>query len=119
MKKLRRAGIIVLSKQKMVDWLNAHRKSFPFENGYTMEEARKGSNIYLFDDEDFEDGVYEALEKNFQKIVKNEFKEWDENSEIWPKIDSYKEFKEWFDLVYHCTLIDMVDGSDNQLDYRM
>ncbi|MES2589569.1 MAG: hypothetical protein V4622_11370 [Bacteroidota bacterium] len=98
MKILNRGFLIIKPKQAYWNWAN----QFDEDMSFTEEDECEGT-VYLIEEDFFE--FEPIIEKNFKKILKNEFTSVaDEN--FWPENLTIELFHEWFDYDFGSSVFD-------------
>lgn len=103
MKIINRGFLIIKPKQAFWDWANQFNKEISFY----VEDQCEGT-VYLIEEDFFE--FDPILEKNFQKILKNECVSITEEIN-WPKSFTIDLFNEWFDYDFGSSVFD-IEKSD-------
>jgi hypothetical protein len=78
----------------------------------TLAQIQHHNNIYLLPTferaKDIEKALEAYVKKNFEVIFLNELEGWDVDGETYPSLD-YKKFTEWFEVIFHAMIYDIVD----------
>ncbi len=103
---LNRSLVIVRAKEPFREWL----LSLPDFCDETIEEINKDSSAYLlpeFEDDKQRDTM---LKKFFAMIFEDQLAAWWTQEDDWPQKRNLHMFKKWFDVEFHSTVDDLVDG---------
>lgn len=93
MKTINRTALTIRPKQPYIDWANS------FEEGEKYGPDNQHATTILVSDE-YDEFNYETYLKKIYKILfEEELESWMPNPDDWPKIKSYKMFKDWFEII--------------------
>jgi hypothetical protein len=103
---LNRGLVIVRAKEPFREWL----LSLPDSCDETIEEINEDSSVYLLPE--FEDDKQRntMLKKFFAMIFEDQLAAWSTQEDDWPPKRNLQMFKKWFDVEFHSTVDDLVDG---------
>lgn len=104
MKTINRTAITIRPKQPYIDWVNS------FKDGEEYDVDKRHATTILIS-EDYDESNYEIYLKKIYKILfEGELESWMANPESWPRIKSYKMFKDWFEIICSDTTWDYGTG---------
>lgn len=112
-----RCAVILKYCELMIRWLN---EADPYEDQteITAESLRNDRNVYLLPDIPayVKQTIDTWIDANLDALIENEFEVWHIDSDLWPKDWSPSRFREWFEIEYHCEIVDTVGGEiyDNE-----
>lgn len=102
-------GIVVLKpKSPFVDWAN---KTGDGNLLLTLGEIAGDSTAYLIPEIEGDEELTEFLEQSYLMLFEQELFEWSRNESDWPINRNLITFLEWFEIEFHSTVIDTVDGA--------
>ncbi len=101
-----RAAIIVSCKEPFVKWIEEVDPSGK-KMGMTPERVNNERIVYLISDEDAEN-LEGWISENYETLFENELEGWYTDESLWPQKRDYKTFNEWFDVVCHSVIVDLV-----------
>jgi len=110
-----RNSLLVIPKYPFIEWLSKIT-----EGNVTMEEnplASDGASIYLVPEFEVQEDFDEWFEENYLFFFEEELTSWSVDRSQWPADRNLASFHEWFYAIWQSTVIDVVDGSLNKLDY--
>ncbi len=105
MYKVNRTVVIIKGKQPLVDWINS---SDP-KNPVTIEDVQNDCNVLLIPSEYSREEAIESVEQSYETIFLSEIEGWHIDEAFWPEDITLEKFRDWFDLEYHSTLIDVIE----------
>jgi hypothetical protein len=103
---INRSAFIVRSKQPFLAWL----KSLPDPADVSLEEVNEDSTVYLLPDCSYYDDQNDILEQFYGLIFEDQLNGWWTEETDWPPNRDFAMFKEWFDVEFHSSLVDLVDA---------
>ena len=104
-----RTALILRPKQPFVDWINKCELS----NNFTLSDL--STDVFLLPDFDEEIEMDEWLEHNYDRLFCHQMNSWYVDSSYWPKIRTFKIFKEWFTYSFHTMLWDTEQDNIDKL----
>jgi len=106
MKMIHQSAAVIKPKKIFTDMLRSIN-SIPTP----IKSLQNDRNVILIPDFDMQDNAVDFLRKNYQKVLRNELREWlgkKETDEFLTGV-SYSLFRMWFDVEIHQTVRDVID----------
>lgn len=108
---INRAAVKLRYKEPAVAWIN---EADPYNNNteITIESANEEQTVYLIKDRDADTpaDVEKWIKFNYDALFESELDGWLTDEELWPKNQSLKLFREWFDVDCYTVIVDNVDS---------
>ena len=102
---LNRSAIVIKLKQPYLDWAN----KLPDPDDISLDEMNRENNIYLIQEYDNDAHLEEIVESIHYQIFEEELDSWNKDRELWPDNRDYETFKQWFEVVPHSVVFDMLE----------
>ena len=96
---INRGAITIVPKDPFYDWVDSTDPQHPFPR------EMKSFNTYLIEDDFVEEE--KMIKKYFKQIFENELLGMWTDPNDWPKVRSFKVFKEWFDYYVSGLVMDL------------
>ena len=110
---LNRSAIVVKIKQPYLDWANSLADPEPM----SLDEMNSETNIYLIQDYDSDDHLEKIVKSIHSNIFEAELDSWYRDKEFWPKERDYRTFMEWFEVMPHSMVFDMLEDDIEGEEY--
>lgn len=99
-------------KDPAIRWIN---EADPYcdDPGITIDSVNNERTVYLISDNDAQSPEIVArwLKRNFKALFESELEGWYTDPSLWPKKQTLKLFREWFEVECHTVLIDTLGGA--------
>lgn len=108
---LNRGAIILRYREPAIQWIN---EADPVVDSHevTPDMLKQDLTVYLVSDADVA-GDFEVsrwIESNFTMLFEAELEGWYTDPTLWPGNRTLELFRLWFDVEFHSTIVDTVDG---------
>lgn len=108
MEMINRIAVVVQPKQPLIDWLN-QTPELASEPPFTLEDVRMENDVLLVPDADDLEKVIRFLRPRKLALFEMQLESWCTDPDLWPQNPTTKMFDEWFDLMIHDPVWDLVD----------
>jgi len=103
---INRSILIVRAKEPFVKWIN----SLPDPAGVSRKQVDLDNTAYLLPEYAYDDEKEELLGQFFDLIFQEQLSGWWTDESDWPQKRDIAMFKEWFEVDFHSTVLDLVDA---------
>lgn len=107
MYQVNRSIVILKPKQPFLDWLlniETYRQV-----GLTLQDLRHDCTTLLLPNVEDEEGALQYVYSQYTTIFEMELEAWIIDETLWPDSRNLKMFKDWIELEFHTTVIDLVE----------
>ena len=101
---LNRTAVVVVPKQRYLDWLHA---ADPAASRISMGQIQQDPPVYLLPECNNDAEAEVHLRKVCKEIFAHELDAWHRDSETWPRDLGFAEFRKRFDYSFHSVVIDL------------
>ena len=110
MKTINRQAAVVKAKQPFVDWINSVEKADGSSTGFDLAQVNDDCNVYLFEEFDHPDDTRSYFEDFKDEIFEAELMGWYTEPSLWPSDRTNEMFDRWFEVEFHCMVVDIETG---------
>ena len=110
MQTVNRQAARVRAKQPFVDWINSVTKVEGDSSRVDLAQVNEDCNVYLFDEFDHPDDTRSYFEDFKEEIFEAELMGWYTDPSRWPKDRTIEMFDCWFEVEFHCMVVDLETG---------
>ena len=107
MYQVNRSIVILKPKEPFLNWV---LQSDGFKQlQITLEDLRSDCTVLLLPNFNDQENALQYVYSQFKNIFEMELEAWFVDETLWPSNRTLKMFKEWIDVEFHSTVIDLVE----------